>query len=459
MSLFLSTRNCVRRQALLLPLAAGLLSLLTASAAMAINVGYQRSVGGVTIRPDGVLRQLDVRDQAEIVKHFRANLKPVPAGLNLPVEIRKISLRGIDAALREVQMNNKQQLPDEVKYLAGIQRVQWIFVDPEKQDIVLAGPGEGWKVNEQGNVVGVTTGRPVILLEDLLVALRSTDSARSGEGISVSIEPTPEGRRSFEQFIGRFHTFNPQVIAGASEAMGPQRIILTGVPETSHFARVLVASDYHMKCMAMKLTESGVAGLPSYLDLLKQKRQKPTSSTPRWWMACNYDPLARSADKLAWQLRGPGVKVMTENDFVAADGTVRGTGKQDPVARDWAERMTKTYDELSRKNPVFGELRNLMDLCVVSAIIKKEGLTNLAGCQLPTLFANQCQAACDELNAAKTTATQCSFLRIGNNFVITASGGVDIDSWAVAAKSEVDEQVKETRAKAVAPARASWWWN
>ena len=34
--------------------------------------------------------------------------------------------------------------------------------------------------------------------------------------------------------------------------------------------------------------------------------------TPRWWLACDYQPLARTEDGLGWQLRGRGVKAMTE---------------------------------------------------------------------------------------------------------------------------------------------------
>jgi len=49
---------------------------------------------------------------------------------------------------------------------------------PEQQDIVLAGPGEGWKITEQGAVVGRTNGLPMLTLDDLLVAFRTTQQAR-----------------------------------------------------------------------------------------------------------------------------------------------------------------------------------------------------------------------------------------------------------------------------------------
>ena len=66
--------------------------------------------------------------------------------------------------------------PTPIKYLAGLQRIHYVFVYPEQKDIVLVGPGEGWKVDAKGNVVGITTGRPVMLLDDLLVALRTAKS-------------------------------------------------------------------------------------------------------------------------------------------------------------------------------------------------------------------------------------------------------------------------------------------
>ena len=109
--------------------------------------------------------------------------------------MRKISLRALEAACQHFLTENSGKLPDEIKYLGGLQRIQYVFVYPEQNDIVLAGPAEGWKIDEAGNVVGVTTGRPVLQLDDLLVALRTVSSARQG-AISCSINPTAEGMRS-----------------------------------------------------------------------------------------------------------------------------------------------------------------------------------------------------------------------------------------------------------------------
>ncbi len=59
--------------------------------------------------------------------------------------MRKISLKALEAASSTILTENSGMLPDEIKYLGGLQRVQYMFVYPDQQDIVLAGPAEGWK--------------------------------------------------------------------------------------------------------------------------------------------------------------------------------------------------------------------------------------------------------------------------------------------------------------------------
>src|SRR5690606_7337347 len=158
-------------------------------------------------------------------------------------------------------------------------------------------------------------------------------NARQG-GITCSIDPTAEGRQQFEAFMARQKKFDPAVLNGIEKALGPQQISLTGVPTNRRLARMLVASDYHMKRIAMKLDPSPVAGLPSFIDMLKSRGQLD-NMMPRWWMACNYEPVAKTADGLAWEIRGPGVKVMTEDELIGSDGSVKGTGKVNPIAQKW----------------------------------------------------------------------------------------------------------------------------
>ena len=435
---------------------ATLVSLALVSASFAGHGGRVAAVGGVSIDPSGVVELANVKLKTEARDAALKEYKPAPAELNAPAELRKVSLRAVEEAVAKAGKDHAYELPAEIRYLAGIQRIQYLFIYPEQNDIVIAGPGEGWKIDENGNTVGVTTGRPVLRLEDLVVALRTVENARQG-GISVSIDPTAEGRQAFEKFISTQKTFNPGVLPGIEKALGRQDITITGVPNTSNFARVLVASDFRMKRLAMNLDESPLRELPSFLSLMKQGG-KLDNMMPRWWLACNYEPLAKSEDGLAWELRGPGVKVMTEDEIIGADGSVKGSGKVNPVAQKWSDLMTEHYDALSAKEPIFGELRNLMDLCVISALISKEGLLEKANLELPTILGENNKLELASNYAPKSIATQCSFVKRDREYLITASGGVDIASWEVASKAVTEPAVGQVREKA-APKSGGMWWN
>ncbi|MHB8970400.1 MAG: DUF1598 domain-containing protein [Pirellulaceae bacterium] len=421
------------------------------------------AVGGVVIQVDGVVQNATADQRQALAKLRREEFRQPADELNRPVELRKISLKALEAACEQALRENSGKLPDEIRYLGGLLRVQYVFVYPAENDIVLAGPAEGWKIDDAGNVVGATTGRPVVQLDDLIVALRTVNSAREG-AISCSINPTPEGFQKLNELLGQQKQSRqapniPQLEQAMKQAFGPQTVSLKGVPTNSHFARVLVAADYRMKRLAMNLDPAPIAGFPSYVELLKTGAKDPNVN-PRWWLACNYEPVAKSDDNLAWEVRGQGVKCLTEDDAFAADGTVKQTGKASPTAQQWADMMTERFDELTAKEPVFGQLRNVMDVCIVAALIDQHELVAQAGGSFPILTGT----ANDLLMPAhwfapKTVPPQCSFLKTRAGWVVTASGGVQIESFRIASRVETSDAVKQVRDGVVRPTSNTWWWN
>ena len=412
----------------------------------------QRAIGGVRVDASGQVASISAAEQQDVLKQLRASVEPSPADLENYTEMRMVSLLGL---VREIENSNGKSLADEVRYLAGLQRIEYVFVYPERNDIVLAGPAEGWKVADDGTVVGLTTGKPVVLLDDLLVALRTTERAAT-EGITCSIDPTAEGRQALQNYLRKQRTFNPRVIEGVKHALGLQQITLTGIPQTSHYASVLVASDYRMKRFAMNLEEAPIAGMPGFLEMMKRGRGGLNNMMPRWWMACDYESIARTDDGLAWQIRGQGVKVLTEDEIVSDSGSVRGSGKTNPIAQQWADTMTTKYEELSVKTPVFGKLRNIMDLSVVAALIEKEGLCQKAGCDLSVLR-NDSLVAIEKWQTPTAVASESSFVKKGRNYIITASGGVEVNSWKVTDNVEVVESIG--RKRDAAGESDGWRWN
>ncbi len=413
------------------------------------------AVGGVKIDTEGVLTKPEVSDMRELQQAWQQGLAEVPADLNKWTDLRFVSLRQLEQQIREAHELGKP-VPDSVRFLAGLQRVKYVLVYPESKDIVLAGPAEGWKVNQQGSVVGATTNRPVLNLDDLMVALRVGEQSNR-TGISCSIDPTPEGLQRMRQISGRLSARGgPQVAARQmEEAVGPQTITVTGVPATSHFARTIVAADFRMKRLAMAFEPAPIAGMPSFLDMIKNRRSGLNDMMPRWWLAANYEPLRRDAEGLAWEIRGQGVRCMTEQEFLNASGQKEKSAQGDPAAQKWADTFTEKFEELAHEDSAFGELRNVMDLAVVAALLFKEGLLEGSGLEIPSLLRDE---PITEFPAPRMVPSQASFVRARGSWVLSVSGGVEIFPWQIADRTEVVNDLASAR-DVKAGSDRGWYWQ
>ena len=415
-------------------------------------------VGGVGINARGVIARADVELSGELREHYATALSRLSSELNKRTPLRKVSLKRLDAEIARC-LASGEDLPAEVQFLAGLQEVRYVLVYPDEQDIVLVGYGEAWRLDDRGTFVGVSTGRPVLWLDDLLVALRTARDVQA-DGISCSIDPSAAGLARMQQFLassGEMLSSDPNAaIIEIEESLGPQRITVAGVPTTSHFARVMVAADFRMKCLAMNFEPSPVKGLNSYLHVASGRG----SMMPRWWLEPDYDAILRTADNLAWEIRGARVKTVTEDAAVDDAGQRTRSGKTSPDAQRWADQFTRRYADVARHIPVFAELSNLMDLAVVGAILAKEDFTAKANCPLLALTGSDGLPPA-QLTAAKQVDSRASFFRKGNSWVVSASGGVVINSWGALEKPAPDQDgaVAAVREKSRASADSVWWWN
>lgn len=450
--------------ALALSLGLGLCLIIAGHSDAGARIGGS-AVGGVAVDASGALSNATVDGTRELIKARAEILARLNDDMNRASPLRKVSLKKLEATLRERQAKAIMPLiTDDIRYVAGLTRIQYVFVYPEENDIILVGPAEPLKLSDEGAVVGADSGLPVLHIDHLLVALRTGRSAAQNP-ITCSIDPNPEGIQALQRFLSSRPAMNPSTVQQVEQLMGPQRITIGGVSPESYFARVMVAADYRMKRLAMGMERtSSRINLPSYLQMMTVSSSGLQNATPRWWLAPNYDAVVRDPDGLAWEFRGQGVKCLTEDSYVAEANGVRASGKSSPAAEKWAQMMTEKYPALSVEFPIFGELRNLMDLAVVGALIAKEGLLQKADLQLPILMGTEKLIEVDnDLPAPKTVATQASVLKKGRNWIISASGGIEISSWHVVdnntvAEGKVREALAQAREETLPPAD-SWWWD
>jgi len=440
-----------------------LLCLAFASPARAQIGGFRGgAVGGISIDASGIVTSLAPGASEELAAERRKLLSDTPITGREKSSLRKVSLARLCERLKKLAEEERADVKGELVdllHLGGLERITHVLVDPEGHDIVLAGPADRAVVDGVGNVVAAVSGRPLLRLEDFVIAMAAIQQARQG-GIRCSIDPTPEGITRLQQFLGSQRTMGPdpdRVLRSMEESLGLQNVTVGGVPDDSRFAQVLVAADYKLKRIGMGLEPSGVREVPSYLSMV------PAGGTgaaiPRFWLEPSYDPIRRDADELAWSLSSRGMKCLSEADMFNGQAMERGRGQVDPAGRKWCEAFTANYDKLAAKHPVFRELDNCVDVAVVAALIQGRQLEDRAGVDL-SIMKDPAKLGFATYAVPTKVSTVATGVKKGSRWVLSASGGVLFQPWEMVAGSTETADAAKPRADALAarPA-AGWWWD
>jgi hypothetical protein len=378
-------------------------------------------------------------------------------------KLRKISLSRLEALIRQRQ----GALTDEMRNLAGLQRVRYVFCYPETGDVVIAGPAGGWVTNLAGRVVGITNGRPVVLLQDLVVALRGFPPGKDGVGlIGCSIDPTAEGLAAMQQFLQSIGSrANPgdtqYIVGGLRTSLGLQEVSINGVSPKTHFAQVMVEADYRMKLIGIGL-ETPPVRLASYVDRASPS-QVSRNALQRWFFTPDYQCVRASEDGLAMELVGDGVKLVGEDEVVTSGGQRKEASRSNPASQAFVVEFTKRYSELADRSPVYAELRNLIDLAVAAAYIQQEDFYGKAKWPME-LLGDERALAVETYNIPKTVETAVNAIWKGRRLMTPVGGGVAIhpalalqsDNLLPDQRGKVDKLHQETKIKL---AEGQWWWD
>ncbi len=433
------------------------------------GVTIQLPVLGVSVDAAGVLAVKvfpDVDGRLMATRKLAAR-KNLGVDVQAKSDLRKISLRRLEQAITN-KIDNGEKLDDEIAYLAGLQRAEYVFIVPDEEDIIIAGPAEAWIENPSGRVVGVDTGLPTLLLDDLLVAFRTfPDRPAANTWVGCSINPTADGIRKLTEFQKQIpkripeysrNELTPQLSAGLRDSLGMTNVAVFGVSRTTNLSRVMVEADYRMKLIAVGLEPPPVR-MKTFVGELKGAPR----DMQRWWLTPEYQCVKQSNDAMSIQLIGRGVALKTENIIFGKRAKIlQSKLKPSKAARSYASSFTQLYEEISQKRPVFAQLRNAIDLLVLSAWIAKSDGYAKSGWQ-PELLLDDARLPTRDLADIKHAPSVANAVWKGNLLVLPVGGGVSIQASEALddANLFVDEknELPFVLDSIEMPNDERWWWD
>ena len=351
------------------------LCLILATGGTRIAQAQNNGVGGIRIDADGIVSAMaPLKESVAAAKkrQLAYRMANLSEPLAVSTESRRVSLKQLDEQLTEI-IKAGGEIPAELKYVAGLTRIDYVVVDRDGHDIALVGPAEGFAPDLQGRMRGITSGRPVLNLEDLLVAWRTVYGG--GTSVVCSIDPTPEGVVAFNAFTSQPLVASPnsspgQMFETMATKLGRQVITVTGVPKDTHFAVVLVEADLRMKRIALGKDPSGVRGVPSHLSLMRLG----DAASSRWWFVPLYDPVEANADRSLYHLSGQRLQLLGQDEFTTSQGQRSSMPFNKLGTTKFVQQFTAHIPELAVAHPAFAELQNLFDWMVVCTLIRRHQL-------------------------------------------------------------------------------------
>lgn len=381
-------------------------------ASAALDARAQITVtGGVYIDSQGVLRSRDKVDSKldEVKDKAKASEE----------RMIYISLPKLLAEAKKYQEKG-EAIPESLRYLGGMVKLQYIFVHPEEKDLVIAGRAEPFETESTYRPRGRISGRPVLQLDDLVVALRVCGPGARTEFVGCDLTTSKESADRIEakkrEIAPRIGDIGERKAAEMiAEAGGLQQVKYFGVGDETRMAMVCIEADYVMKQMSLGIRKSPIRKVQSYMEMAGGP-QLPQ----RFAFECSYEALGVSTDGTVFELRGPSLKLVTS--LYSVENRNIPPGEVSPAAKKFAQQFTDHFTELSGHVAAFADLANLSDLNVLAGLIARDNLHQKAGwdlswAQSPDGF------KVAKVAAPKNAQTLCTWRRWGDTSIFV-SGGV-----------------------------------
>ena len=435
------------------------------------------ATSGVAVDADGVLRRVTANDPTGDLARQRVQeaLTRLDRDVAQRSPLRKISLTRLERIMKQ-RLADGRGIDDAMQHLAGLTRLQYVFCYPESGDIVIAGPAEAWGEAPSGRMLGIESGRPVLELQDLVVALRAFPPGADNKKpfIYCSIDPTEEGLSRMHQFLhelgGRIGNpaQNPGqdqfIVNGLRERLGMQVITVGGISPKTHFAQVMVEADYRMKLIGIGL-EAPPVRLTSYVDRANPS-QVASNALQRWYFVPEL-PVRSRERRLAGDGTGRRRREARRRRRSRQQGrqAAAAAGRGNPASDAFVKAFTKVYPKLAEQAPVYAQLRNCIDLAVAAAFIQDQDYYDLAKWKPETFRQTRRPIPVETLNPPQQVESAVNSLWKGNTLVTPIGGGVQMRPTEAIDPTNLldDEDAKVQEARTAIDlsklAPDQWWWD
>jgi hypothetical protein len=288
-----------------------------------------------------------------------------------------LSLKVLQQHLQSGLISTDQML------LGGIKQINGFIIDSKNHDVIL---------------FGSTGSGPALQLDDLVIAFRSIWKDTIPPG--CSIDPKESTLLNFRKFNQRFSQATS--VAHAEEILKDfsqlgtdrQNVRIMSVPRNTHFAQIIVESDYLTKRISNGTALTELSGFKSLAAIATEKlkndvaagRNPQLTMYNRFWFTpgkVRFEP----GDEIV-RLTDCEVQLLTEQEFLSTQGKLIGSGKEEPMAQQFVQEFTSRYDEIAAVQPMFAEMKSLFRFVAIAKGMNYAEALNTAGLNLDYLLNN-----------------------------------------------------------------------
>lgn len=388
------------------------------STAQVVVGNQQRAVGGVYIDTDGTVKARATDTTADLAaQKLRAKTLNAPAKTGA---MTYVSLPRLFAQVEALAKEGKE-IPEDLRYLSGLTSIRYVFVFPEEKDLVIAGPSEPFDAANKGQPFGKISGRPVLHLDDLVVALRTHLRSDRLMPFGCSIDPHPDSLNRSTQVMQEYATATRAArMKAMKDAIGPQQVRLFGAPQNTRYGFVTLAADYKLKRLCLAMDAMPVAGIGAAMD-------NSRAAGNRFWFEADYKPLLVSPDGTAYEFRGQRLQLKCGALLFDDKGATEN-------AKGFAKRFTDKIPQLATVVPVFADLQNIADLALLASLIRHDGLAKKAGMDLSFVLSDQLKVA-----SVPTPTSAETLVNFTSGSIVAGGVTLDLSPLLASDKRESDK--------------------